>query len=100
MKRKLLARIVDKSDKKRNEVFGQPLRITSTFDEKANTWLLPAIIPQTILRISSFLKEEGIFRLSGNASVIAELKEQYNSFQPVDLSRVDPHVCCGLLKLY
>ena len=97
MKKKLFK---SKEKKKGGEVFGVPLTVTATYDEKTSSYHLPAVVTHSILRIAACKKEEGIFRLSGKANAITELKEAYDNKQPVDLSKVDSNVCCGLLKLY
>jgi hypothetical protein len=44
---------------------------------------------------------EGIFRLSGNAVRVREIKTQFDRGQDVDLSKeTDPHVVAGLIKLF
>lgn len=47
------------------------------------------------------LDVEGIFRLSGSATEIQQLKKAFDDGEDVNLEKVrDPHVVCGLLKLY
>ena len=46
------------------------------------------------------MKQEGIFRLSAQASLVDDLRRAYDSGNAVDLSQVESNVCCGLLKLF
>lgn len=67
-------------------------------------------VPSVCYRCLDFLSktgavyEEGIFRLSGSASSIRQLKEKFNSKHDVDLFeselRPDMHTVAGLLKSY
>jgi len=67
-------------------------------------------VPSICYRCLDFLSktgavyEEGIFRLSGSASSIRQLKENFNSVHDVDLFesplRPDMHTVAGLLKTY
>jgi len=64
-------------------------------------------VPYIITHSISFLEQkalglEGIFRLSGNHSLIAELKTRFDKGEKVDFFKenLDPHTVAGLLKLY
>lgn len=47
------------------------------------------------------MRTEGIFRLSGAASILSGLREQFDRGEDPDLSQVtDPHAVTGVLKAY
>jgi RhoGAP domain/Variant SH3 domain/N-terminal or F0 domain of Talin-head FERM len=76
-------------------VFGTPLKNVAVNDSVK-------LVDDAIAYIESkALDVEGIFRLSGSATEIQALKKKYNAGEQVDLNAVlDPHVVCGLLKLW
>eukprot|EP00011_Vannellida_sp_DIVA3-517-6-12_P001288 CAMPEP_0114633438 /NCGR_PEP_ID=MMETSP0168-20121206/15455_1 /TAXON_ID=95228 ORGANISM="Vannella sp., Strain DIVA3 517/6/12" /NCGR_SAMPLE_ID=MMETSP0168 /ASSEMBLY_ACC=CAM_ASM_000044 /LENGTH=533 /DNA_ID=CAMNT_0001845089 /DNA_START=18 /DNA_END=1619 /DNA_ORIENTATION=- len=62
---------------------------------------IPIVVRDTIAYLESRVEIEGLFRLSGSAIAIAQLKERYDSGEEVDLSSIqDPHAVAGLLKLF
>jgi len=85
-----------------------PPFITTLFQiiEPRSLHSFPRLVPCPPLidtRLSLFVdaSSEGIFRLSGNASKIQELKEQMNRGEEVDLKTVtDINTVTGLLKAY
>ncbi|EAZ63943.2 hypothetical protein PICST_66478 [Scheffersomyces stipitis CBS 6054] len=76
----------------------------------SNTETLGRVVPSIVARCLDYLiktgsmYEEGIFRLSGSASTIRQLKEQFNTQFDLDLFesplKPDIHTVAGLLKTY
>lgn len=78
-------------------VFGAPLRTVVGPGQ-----LIPEIVEQCIKYLNAkALTLEGIFRLSGSATVIENYRKAFDNGDKVDLwSEPDPHAIAGLLKLY
>jgi len=93
-----------KSPRKQNTIFGIPLQ--DIMDKQVATGLflpVPGFISELInyLDREDVLKTVGIFRESGSANKIKELKESLDDGLPLNLIGFDdPHVVTGLLKLY
>ncbi|EFA78205.1 MYND-type zinc finger-containing protein [Heterostelium album PN500] len=83
------------------KIFGQPLPVAIQRTAHAHP-LLPDLVYKSIEYLRERgTKEEGIFRLSGSASAINKLREEFDSGADVDLStQLDQHVVSGILKLY
>ncbi|KAI9208273.1 uncharacterized protein BJ171DRAFT_455531 [Polychytrium aggregatum] len=87
-------------------VFGAPLQ--RAVELAAGKFAVP--LPSVIYRCVEFLEtrnaflEEGIYRLSGSAALIQQLKERFNAEGDVELVNpetfYDVHAISGLLKLY
>lgn len=90
-----------------NVIFGRELEVAYNLSTHE---LMGKKIPSICYRCLDFLirtdgvREEGIFRLSGSASVIRQLKEAFNTNFDLDLfeSSLDPdvHTIAGLFKTY
>lgn len=88
-------------------IFGRELSVAY---ELSNHKLFDRSIPSICYRCLDFLLkagalyEEGIFRLSGSASSIRQLKDQFNTNFDIDLFdsplQPDMHTVSGLLKMY
>jgi len=93
-----------KQQKKTENVFGSTLIDVMERQRTAGLLLLyPQIINDSILYLDNdeTLKTEGLFRLSGSAMLINDLKSQVDKGNQADLSQVnDPHAVAGLLKMY
>lgn len=62
---------------------------------------VPTIARDTLVALASYINEEGLFRKSGSATVVANLKAAYDSGQRPDLAQIsDPHAIAGVLKLW
>jgi Rho GTPase-activating protein 1 len=63
-------------------------------------------VPIVLEKAVKYLEErgtdvEGIFRLSGNAVRVKEIKTQFDKGNDVDFSKeIDPHVVAGIVKMY
>mmetsp|Transcript_17832 Transcript_17832/g.45388 ORF Transcript_17832/g.45388 Transcript_17832/m.45388 type:complete len:758 (-) Transcript_17832:168-2441(-) len=82
-------------------VFGVSLvKLLSRKDQKLD---VPVLVKDAIhyLDKPEIHTLEGIFRISGSASLIAKYKQDYDTGKDVDLSSCPaPHVVSGLLKMY
>lgn len=95
------------SEEPAKSIFGRDLEAAASISSHEYRGL---VIPSICYRCLIFLNqtdaiyEEGIFRLSGSASHIRQLKEKFNSLYDYDLITADPkpdiHTVSGLLKLY
>lgn len=89
------------------DIFGKNIEVAYNY---SNGVIFDRKIPSICSRCIEFLLksgamyEEGIFRLSGSASTIRQLKEQFNDAHDVDLFesafKPDIHTVAGLLKAY
>lgn len=63
---------------------------------------IPPIVRKCVdsLSITGVIDTEGIFRRSGNYSMITGLKQKVNRGEDVDFKDVDTHVVAGLLKTF
>ncbi|MDP2438532.1 MAG: hypothetical protein Q8P67_22540 [archaeon] len=62
---------------------------------------IPHIVRDTVMALTPSLDEEGIFRKSGSALLVAQCRSEYDSGRSPDLStNRDPHAIAGLLKLW
>jgi len=82
-------------------IFGIPLAeaVTKASQIAAN---VPDVVTMCVVYLKErALDEEGLFRLSGSATKIKELKDAVDNGLSVDLNEIqDEHVITGLLKLY
>lgn len=91
---------------RKSGIFGLPLNEAVNISTQFNDSGLPIVVYRCIEYLESCRaeKEEGIYRLSGSASTIKHLKEQFNEGVDYDLlssdEEFDVHVIAGLLKLY
>lgn len=62
---------------------------------------VPEVVEKCVAYLYHYVDVEGIFRKSGGAAFIDELRKSFNRGEDVDISEVDdPHAVCGLLKLF
>ncbi|KAJ1569190.1 hypothetical protein HK405_008667 [Cladochytrium tenue] len=76
-------------------VFGAPLEQALAVSRISDSMEIPAVVYPT--------EEEGIYRLSGQSTVIQQLRERFNAEYDVDLlsgEAYDVHAVAGVLKLY
>jgi len=91
------------TESKKGLVFGVSLKdavIATKLEGKPN---VPAIVVRCIDIVEQKgLKEEGIYRISGNQTDLKELRDRFDSGTDVDLKQrnCDPHCAAGLLKSY
>ncbi|KAI7855215.1 hypothetical protein BDC45DRAFT_462339 [Circinella umbellata] len=89
-----------------NQVFGIPLEEAIKVAKVSDQYELPAIVYRCIdyLEAKDAIQEEGIYRLSGSALKIRNLKSRFNEEGDVDLlasdEHYDIHAVSGLLKLW
>lgn len=88
-----------------NKIFGNFLHhALMKSSKKYNDHVVPSIIHNCIERLymddGYFLKEQGIFRISGSSLTIKNLMEKYDKEYDVDLRSYDIHVVCSLMKTY
>lgn len=95
------------SDDLTKSVFGRELEFAFNLSHKSfNGYEIPSICYRCLdfLNRTGAIYEEGIFRLSGSASTIRQLKDKFNSAFDVDLFtsplKPDIHTISGLLKTY
>eukprot|EP01111_Echinosteliopsis_oligospora_P006052 TRINITY_DN2002_c0_g1_i1.p1 TRINITY_DN2002_c0_g1~~TRINITY_DN2002_c0_g1_i1.p1 ORF type:complete len:347 (+),score=76.03 TRINITY_DN2002_c0_g1_i1:68-1108(+) len=104
----------EKSDKsvpvpaaqQRTGVFGVPLAQVVASDQEilGQGQLIPFLLEECFIFLNRDIvyKSEGIFRQSGKATDIQDIKELYNKGSYVTFSQadLDPHVVTGLMKLF
>ncbi|XP_006819678.1 ralA-binding protein 1-like [Saccoglossus kowalevskii] len=82
-------------------VFGVPLSVSVDRSKLYDGVELPAVVRDCVDFVeNNALTTEGIYRLSGVKSQIAQLRQCYDKGQSVNLEDYDPHVVAGLLKQY
>merc|ERR1712137_228835 len=75
------------------QVFGAPL------NPEADQ--IPSVVKKVVQYFDNAGKDfEGLFRISGQQSVIKKLIEEFDAGLEPDLSPIDPHAVAGLLKQY
>lgn len=82
-----------------NKVFGGSLADAT----KRSPNGIPLVLIKCIeyLNNEEVLKQEGLFRKSGNHTQIQDMKQRIDKGEDVDLSKIqDPHTVCGLMKQY
>uniref|UniRef100_A0A4W3HXW8 Rho GTPase-activating protein 24 n=1 Tax=Callorhinchus milii TaxID=7868 RepID=A0A4W3HXW8_CALMI len=83
-------------------IFGQRLEDTVRYERRYGTRMAPMLVEQCVDFIRQRgLKEEGLFRLPGQANLVKELQEAFDCGEkPLFDSNTDVHTVASLLKLY
>ncbi|KAJ7324484.1 hypothetical protein JRQ81_017504 [Phrynocephalus forsythii] len=83
-------------------IFGQRLEETVQYEKKYGQHLAPLLVEQCVDFIRKHgLSEEGLFRMPGQANLVKELQESFDSGEkPLFDSHTDVHTVASLLKLY
>ncbi|XP_059844673.1 rho GTPase-activating protein 24 isoform X2 [Hypanus sabinus] len=86
----------------RKGIFGQRLEETVRYERRYGMRLAPTLVEQCADFIRQRgLKEEGLFRLPGQANLVKELQEAFDCGEkPLFDSNTDVHTVASLLKLY
>ncbi|XP_055496052.1 rho GTPase-activating protein 24 isoform X4 [Leucoraja erinacea] len=86
----------------RKGIFGQRLEDTVRYERRYGTHMAPMLVEQCADFIRQRgLKEEGLFRLPGQANLVKELQEAFDCGEkPLFDSNTDVHTVASLLKLY
>nr|XP_055025316.1 rho GTPase-activating protein 22 isoform X1 [Misgurnus anguillicaudatus] len=83
-------------------IFGQHLEDTVQYEKKFGPRLAPLLVEQCVDFIrDQGLKEEGLFRMPGQANLVKELQDAFDcGDKPLFDSNTDVHTVASLLKLY
>ncbi|XP_056327290.1 rho GTPase-activating protein 22 isoform X3 [Danio aesculapii] len=83
-------------------IFGQHLEDTIQYERKFGPRLAPLLVEQCVDFIrEQGLKEEGLFRMPGQANLVKELQDAFDcGDKPLFDSNTDVHTVASLLKLY
>ncbi|XP_051945719.1 rho GTPase-activating protein 22-like isoform X1 [Xyrauchen texanus] len=83
-------------------IFGQHLEDTVQYEKKFGPRLAPLLVEQCVDFIrEQGLKEEGLFRMPGQANLVKELQDAFDcGDKPLFDSNTDVHTVASLLKLY
>ncbi|XP_071609686.1 rho GTPase-activating protein 24 isoform X2 [Heliangelus exortis] len=83
-------------------IFGQKLEDTVRYEKRYGNHLAPVLVEQCVDFIRQWgLKEEGLFRLPGQANLVKELQDAFDCGEkPCFDSNTDVHTVASLLKLY
>ncbi|NXA41274.1 RHG24 protein, partial [Eudromia elegans] len=83
-------------------IFGQKLEDTVRYEKRYGNRLAPMLVEQCVDFIRQRgLKEEGLFRLPGQANLVKELQDAFDHGEkPSFDSNTDVHTVASLLKLY
>ncbi|XDV50448.1 hypothetical protein PO909_019506 [Leuciscus waleckii] len=83
-------------------IFGQRLEDTVQYERKFGPRLAPLLVEQCVDFIRERgLKEEGLFRMPGQANLVKELQDAFDcGDKPLFDSNTDVHTVASLLKLY
>ncbi|NXU48541.1 RHG24 protein, partial [Turnix velox] len=83
-------------------IFGQKLEDTVRYEKRYGNRLAPLLVEQCVDFIRQRgLKEEGLFRLPGQANLVKELQDAFDCGEkPSFDSTTDVHTVASLLKLY
>ncbi|XP_064005663.1 rho GTPase-activating protein 24 isoform X3 [Pogoniulus pusillus] len=86
----------------RKGIFGQKLEDTVRYEKRFGPRLAPMLVEQCVDFIRQRgLKEEGLFRLPGQANLVKELQDAFDCGEkPSFDSTTDVHTVASLLKLY
>jgi len=81
-------------------VFATPLGLALRANKRQSN--IPNFLEDAITHIrNTSLDVEGIFRRSGSLVEVQKLRRRYNNGEQVNLNEIrDPHVVCGVLKLF
>ncbi|KAL7890003.1 hypothetical protein AOLI_G00022610 [Acnodon oligacanthus] len=96
------SRAVHHSHHKGRGIFGQHLEDTVQYERKFGPRLAPLLVEQCVDFIrEQGLKEEGLFRMPGQANLVKELQDAFDcGDKPLFDSNTDVHTVASLLKLY
>ncbi|XP_025022720.1 rho GTPase-activating protein 24 isoform X1 [Python bivittatus] len=86
----------------RKGIFGQKLEDTVRYEKRYGNHLAPLLVEQCVdfIRLRG-LKEEGLFRLPGQANLVKELQDAFDCGEkPLFDRNTDVHTVASLLKLY
>ncbi|XP_028599485.2 rho GTPase-activating protein 24 isoform X2 [Podarcis muralis] len=86
----------------RKGIFGQKLEDTVRYEKRYGNHLAPMLVEQCVdfIRLRG-LKEEGLFRLPGQANLVKELQDAFDCGEkPLFDRNTDVHTVASLLKLY
>jgi hypothetical protein len=78
-------------------MFGFPI---TDITERENTEMPSVVKMLTNFILSYGLDEEGVFKLDGDQEEILSLQEKFDKNMVSDLSRLDVHTICGILKAF
>ncbi|KAL4641071.1 rho GTPase-activating protein 22 isoform X2 [Arapaima gigas] len=83
-------------------IFGQRLEDTMQYDQRFGPRRVPRLVEQCVDFIQDQgLREEGLFRLPGQANLVKELQDAFDcGDKPLFDSNTDVHTVASLLKLY
>ncbi|XP_077157102.1 rho GTPase-activating protein 24 isoform X1 [Paroedura picta] len=83
-------------------IFGQKLEDTVRYEKRYGNHLAPMLVEQCVDFIRQRgLKEEGLFRLPGQANLVKELQDAFDCGEkPLFDRNTDVHTVASLLKLY
>uniref|UniRef100_A0A8C7YH78 Rho GTPase-activating protein 24 n=1 Tax=Oryzias sinensis TaxID=183150 RepID=A0A8C7YH78_9TELE len=83
-------------------IFGQKLEETVRFERRFGNKLAPMLVEQCVDFIRQWgLREEGLFRLPGQANLVKELQDAFDCGEkPSFDGNTDVHTVASLLKLY
>jgi len=82
-------------------VFGVPVEVACERSCNYHQFMPDVVYKCLAYLYEKGIKEEGIFRLSGSATTIQQLRSQFDQGHDADFSEIyDPHAISGLLKLY
>ncbi|XP_059326835.1 rho GTPase-activating protein 24 isoform X2 [Ammospiza nelsoni] len=86
----------------RKGIFGQKLEDTVRYEKRYGNRLAPMLVEQCVDFIRQRgLREEGLFRLPGQANLVKELQDAFDCGEkPSFDSNTDVHTVASLLKLY
>ncbi|XP_043401003.1 rho GTPase-activating protein 24 isoform X6 [Chelonia mydas] len=82
-------------------IFGQKLEDTVRYEKRYGHRLAPMLVEQCVdfIRLRG-LKEEGLFRLPGQANLVKELQDAFDCGEKPSFDSTDVHTVASLLKLY
>ncbi|XP_065453602.1 rho GTPase-activating protein 24 isoform X4 [Chrysemys picta bellii] len=82
-------------------IFGQKLEDTVRYEKRYGNRLAPMLVEQCVdfIRLRG-LKEEGLFRLPGQANLVKELQDAFDCGEKPSFDSTDVHTVASLLKLY
>ncbi|XP_044077493.1 rho GTPase-activating protein 24-like isoform X2 [Siniperca chuatsi] len=82
-------------------VFGQRLEETVLYERRYGVRLVPLVVEQCVTFIRECgLREVGLFRQPGQASLVKELQEAFDAGERPSFDSTDVHTVASLLKLY